>query len=330
MRSEASLYLNSTALELIMPRIVYGLEGLSTNRGGHKVSLRHVEALRKTGFDAFVCLFDDSRLPHWFEHSVPLISFESLVEDDFLVIGEHSSSLLRRISLINVRKTIFCQNHIYMAAFGMAGLTLSELDHYDEYIACSNTVALWLLEMLPKAKVGIIPAFADERFFFPRAKESRIVSVPWKRNTEYHAVMTMVKRMYRGDTSWSISSIHGQTEEQIAETFGISSIFLSMNRLEGLGMTTLEAMASGCVAVGFSGGGGKEYISPINGLWSEEDDCEMCAHQLLKAMKMISDRDKRIDLMIEAARRTASLYSYSKFLEEIRAYWTARLAKPHR
>ena len=53
----------------------------------------------------------------------------------------------------------------------------------------------------------------------------------------------------------------------MARVFGESALFLSLSRFESLGLTTLEALASGCIVAGFTGFGGRDYATACNGWW---------------------------------------------------------------
>jgi len=49
-------------------------------------------------------------------------------------------------------------------------------------------------------------------------------------------------------------------ENEIATEYRKSDIFLAFGKYEGLPRTVLEAMASGCVVVGYDGGGGRDFM----------------------------------------------------------------------
>jgi glycosyltransferase involved in cell wall biosynthesis len=49
---------------------------------------------------------------------------------------------------------------------------------------------------------------------------------------------------------------------EVARIFKESLIFLSFGYPEGFGLPAAEAMACGCIVVGFHGGGGREFFKP--------------------------------------------------------------------
>ncbi len=79
----------------------------------------------------------------------------------------------------------------------------------------------------------------------------------------------MLRRLHTSAAPWRWAVIQNKSEAEVAAIMGQAAIFLSLSRFEGLGMTTLEAMASGCLVVGFTGIGGREYASRTNGFWVE-------------------------------------------------------------
>ena len=308
-----------------MPRIIYYLIGTQAPRGGHKVSLRHVEALNELGFDAVARLAADRPIPSWIEHRASVDTGGVLRDDDILVLPEDATALLKRYANAPQRKVVFCQNHFGAAAQGLGLLTRDEAAVYRDYMACSRTVALWLSRFMDHDVVEVVPAFADERRFRPTDKDLVIACTPGKRPFEFAAIRTMVSRLYRGPNRWRWDAHQAASEAEVARSFGSASLFLSLSRLEGLGMTTLEAMASGCIPIGFAGVGGQEYAMPVNGLWVAEDDLEDCAAVLVRAMALVDGQSAAIEQMRAAAEKTAARYSYAAFVEALRDFWSTRV-----
>ena len=308
-----------------MTRIVYCLIETQAPRGGHKVSLRHVETLNELGFDAVARLAADRPLPSWIEHRASIESGGELRDDDVIVLPEDATALLKHYARAPQRKVVFCQNHFSAAAQGLALLTRDEAAAYRDYMACSRTVALWLSRFMGHDGVQVVPAFADERRFRPTDKELAIACTPGKRPFEFAAIRTMVSRLYPGPNRWRWDAHQSVSEAEIAQSFGRASLFLSLSRLEGLGMTTLEAMASGCVPIGFAGVGGREYATPTNGFWVDEDDLENCAAALVRAMALVDLQSAAIAQLRAAAEDTAARYSHAAFVVALRDFWSTRV-----
>jgi Glycosyl transferases group 1 len=306
-----------------LPRIVYILIGTRGATGGHKIAIRHVEALVRFGLDAVAYIPKGEPEPNWFPHDAPLDMGGRLDRGDVLVIPEDALSVLKQLAFSPQRKLVFCQNHFYAAASGIGRLSPEEQANYREFIACGHTTAAWLSRFFPQASVEIIPAFADERRFKPEAKLDIIAFAPRKRQLEARAIQSMYNQLNPSDRIWKWQPLQSATEEMMGRTLGNASVFLSLNRLEGLGMTSLEAMRAGCVVAGFTGLGGREYATTANGIWVEEDDCEACAHALVKATRLVEAGGPGLRLVKEAAMNTASAFSYSQFLVALEKFWRA-------
>ena len=56
------------------------------------------------------------------------------------------------------------------------------------------------------------------------------------------------------------TNLNELAEDQYAKELNTSKVFLATSSQEGMPTSTLEAMASGCIVVGFSGIGGNDYM----------------------------------------------------------------------
>jgi glycosyltransferase involved in cell wall biosynthesis len=110
---------------------------------------------------------------------------------------------------------------------------------------------------------------------------------------------------------------------------GRASVFLSLNRFEGMSLTVVEAMAAQCLVAGFTGLGPREYTSPINGLWVEEEDCEACARALVEAVVMAEQNSGPAALMRHAAAVTAEQWSHARFTRALETFWRGQIDAPH-
>lgn len=87
---------------------------------------------------------------------------------------------------------------------------------------------------------------------------------------------------------------------------------INPSRMEHFGITTVEAMASGCVPIAFKGGGQKEIIRHAqNGfLWETEQDLERYT------MKLIMNENLRKKLSLQA-QKDSRRYNVERFCREI-------------
>jgi len=59
---------------------------------------------------------------------------------------------------------------------------------------------------------------------------------------------------------WELINIDRVTHEEVATVLNKSAVFLSTNTDEGFPLPSIEAMASGCLVIGYTGKGGREYF----------------------------------------------------------------------
>jgi glycosyltransferase involved in cell wall biosynthesis len=115
-------------------------------------------------------------------------------------------------------------------------------------------------------------------------------------------------------------------EAEVAQRLGESAIFLSLSRLEGVGLPPLEAMASGCLVVGFTGGGGAEFARDDNGFWCSPDDLVGAADALARAVAVFEGDSAGYEVRRDAGMRTASQYNLGRLERELLAFWRDEVA----
>ena len=289
--------------------------------GGQKVALRHVEALNELGFDA-ACYADPGvELPSWFEHQAPVVRGEPIRPDDVVVVPEDGIQALRVVAAWPARRlVVLCQNPYYLATTGLEFIA-GNAGRFSTLMTVGPRHAALTRRLFPQATVEMVRCFADERLFQPRDKAPLIACAPRKRRLEVVAIRQLHRGLHprQADVDWA--TLEGVAEAQMAEALGGAGVFLSLSRLESVGMTTLEAMASGCVCAGFTGVGGGEYATADNGLWVPEDDCVAAADALAEAVDLHLAGGSRRARMIEAGLETARAWSHAVFRRELEEVW---------
>jgi glycosyltransferase involved in cell wall biosynthesis len=306
-----------------MARIVYLSFPTGAISGGQKVILRHVEALNRLGFDAVWWRNKDAPSPTWLDFDVRQAVGTAFRPDDILVLPSDAPGAIRTVAARTNRTVVFEQNQFTFVHLVLEQLDAFPADRFPAFIAVGETNANTIRRACPGARVEIVPCFADERIFKPgpAPAAARVAYVPRKRPAEAKIIRAFLQRTHARHAGLDWAEISNLPERDTAERLAGSSLFLSLARFESVGMTALEAMASGCVCAGFTGIGGRQFATSDNGFWVPEDDCEAASDALAQAADLVATGGADLARMKAAARATAADWSYARFLAALEATW---------
>jgi hypothetical protein len=304
-----------------MARIVYALFSSGGITGGQKMALRHVETLVDLGFDAVCHLGMGGVAPAWLEHRAPIETGVPTQDGDVIVVPEDAVGAMKTVAGSALRAVVLVQNPYQFAGAGGLEFLASHRERFPIFLTVSPAMKAMLGRLLPAAQVEVARAFADERVFASGEKQLAGALAPRKRPQEATTILAVHRRLFPDQAGIPWGSIHGLTERQTAAAMARAAVFLSLSRLESVGLTTLEAMASGCICAGFTGIGGRSYATPANGFWVAEDDCYAAADALARAFALVTAGGPPLAAMRAAARATAAQWSYACFRGELEAAW---------
>jgi len=309
------------------PQIVFICPPAEKLTGGIKYILRMAEVLRRAGHDAVVCE-QHGKPSVWFPSDVPIMGPEILEKrtDRVVVLPEDQPKTLAGWARRPERKVVYCQNHFYAARVGQLGGTYA--DHGVHHVLCSGRAVYdYCRHRHPNVTSHLIPCGIDPALFHPRPKRERIVYIPRKRPVEAAFIRDLFRFGYPQfrDIEWL--PLDHKPEEEVAVALGESSVFLALNRMDGFGLTPIEAMASGCVVAGFTGIGGREYAVPENGFWAKDDDFPVCVRQLAEAVWLSRETGDRRQAYAAACKRTVAQYTPAVFEAATVAAWAEILTQ---
>jgi hypothetical protein len=289
-------------------RIIYlSMHPKTEISGGIKMHYRHVEMLARMGFDAWVGVSDGRN--DWFKSDVRVFNGQTTPED-IVVFPEVLNGGLGELSRIPARgvKVLLCQNQYYMFSETIAKHSLAELN-FAKHVTVGRTAQGYLERVFAPHKFDIVPVFVDPALFHAREKQARIAVIPRKLPNEYRIIKSIFYLKYPALRSVPWDVIAQKTESEVAESLGRATVFLSLCHLECAPLTPLEAMASGCVVVGFHGYGGQDYAGGQNGIWLRPDFLEETADALAAAVLGIEKGDPKFTAIRNAGFATARSYS---------------------
>ncbi len=308
-------------------KIVFFCPPVTVVNGGIKHIFRMAEALIAQGRDAAVFEQNGQR-PSWFASTAPIMGqgvFMPSAEHVY-VLPEDQPHILADFAKLPQRKVIYSQNHFYGA------LGIKDAASYADYgvtdILCSSrTIYDHCRLRHPAVRAHIVPCMVDPaQFRSAPQKRKTIAFMPRKRAIEAAYIRDMFRFSHPECRDWEWVEIANVSEAEAARRMGEAKVFLSLSRLEGFGLTPLEAMASGCVVAGFTGIGGREYATAENGFWVAEDDFPAAVEALAKAVKLSDATGEKIDSYRASCQKTLSLYTPKTFKNGVKNAWDAIFA----
>lgn len=99
-----------------------------------------------------------------------------------------------------------------------------------------------------------VPLAVDPKLFQPSEKTRTILYMPRRRPDEVSCVFNALKRRDR-IAGYDLVPIDGLPIRKVGEMMGKGLVFLSFSEAEGFGLPPAEAMAAGCLVVGYTGAG---------------------------------------------------------------------------
>jgi hypothetical protein len=247
------------------PRIfVYALDSDAPS-GGIRKLYRHVDVLCQAGFPAWVVHQQDGFRCSWFANRTPVASARQtpVSRGDYLVIPEVvSMQMLGQAP--GVQKVIFNQNAYYT----FLEHSLDPADLRSPYTSPDVAAALvvsadsqaYLTHVFPRLRVLRLRYGIDPHLFAYRADKRPVIAyMPRKNALDLTQVVNILK--FRGALAgFELCPIQNRPEAEVAALLGESLLFLSFGHPEGFGLPPAEALACGCLVVGYHGRGGQEYF----------------------------------------------------------------------
>lgn len=310
-------------------RILYLSKNFGFPLGGVRIAHHHVEMLRRNGFNASI-LLTTKETKGFFDSAVETLMLDAdfrARRDDIFVVPEPWNDMLLKLKPVIGRTVVFCQNHFYVHHGLGSSRTYGDLG-VSTVFCCGDVIARYLLDVIGEPRAPIVHNGVDLGLFRSAGTKLRqIAYMPRKMAKEAIHIKGTFQRLYPRWANVPWVPIEGVGEAEVARIMGESEVFLTLGRMEGLGLPPLEAMAAGALVVGFTGDGGEEFATPANGTWVAPDDWMGCARALDEALSTSVDNPEAASARRQQGLQTASRYSLEQMERELLAFWNEELSR---
>lgn len=324
--------------------------------GGIKQLYRQVDILNNNGFNAYIVHRKKGFRHQWFHNETkiiynisvfnnidkifkkrikPLKAFknyfrtkndDSIDKNGVLIIPEIYGPYISNLNE-GIKKVIFNQNCYY--TFNNCELDQSKSNpvYLDKNFLASIVVSedskKYLEHVFPNSKTYRIHlGINTDKFKYKKElKKKQIAFMPRKLEDDIIQIINILK-IKNNLKNWNFIAIDNKTEDEVATILNESSIFLSLNHREGFGLPPAEAMASGCIVIGYAGQGGKEYFKPEFSFKIDEGNVIHFAQKVEEVAHKLDNNDQMIvDMSQSASNYINEHYNLKNEAESIVATW---------
>jgi glycosyltransferase involved in cell wall biosynthesis len=229
--------------------------------GGVKIIYQHCDILNQNGYTAVPVHLGDFSVD-WFPHlSKPLGRQEALSamgRSDILVCPEIIPGLAADFPC--ERKVAFIQNWA-LAERGTGPGKRYEDFGFSSLLACSQYIKTFM-EDRSVLRCDVVTNGIDlDVFHAPEQNKTgcKVVVLNRRNIADAREALKRLGNTLKNEVEFIILE-NKYSQAEIADYFRSADIFLAIGYPEGFALPPLEAMASGCAVVGFTGGGGREHM----------------------------------------------------------------------
>lgn len=234
--------------------------------GGVRTLYRVSDSLNDAGLPAAIVHKRSGFSCSWFAHSTRTVAAADIAigPHDVVVVPELYGPSIGDLPT-GVRQVILNQGvYLMLDSLGRrADAAAPYVDNPDlvAVIVVSNDSAEVLGHVFPGMPIRRMHLGIDPAVYYPPALQPhrRIAYMPRRRTAEAAQVLRILELRGVLDT-WDVVAIDGRRQDEVADLLRSSSIFLSFSEREGFGLPACEALACGCLVVGFDGFGGREFF----------------------------------------------------------------------
>ena len=278
--------------------------------GGIRKLYRAVDVLNEAGLPAAIVHERPGFACTWFEHNTRILSAADVAvgERDLILVPEVYGPTIRTLPA-GVRQIIFNQNaYLTLESLAVGGQAAAApyVDNPDleAVLVVSEDNEDVLRYALPGAPITRVRHGLDSAIHHPPAAPAgrRIAFMPRRRPDEVAQVLRLLEPHGVLDR-WELVPIERKSETEVSDLLRGSRIFLSFSEAEGFGLPPCEALACGCLVVGFDGFAGREFFRPPFAHRIEDGDLVAFARAVENLTRQIEEQPEAMAAASEAGSR---------------------------
>lgn len=320
-----------------MPRLYFLCPDFPHPSGGTRSIYWYVYSLREAGFDAHVVHQQSGFHLTWHGIEVPTLSLADSVDlraTDIVIFPESAANLMRQMADKPSIKVVL--------ALQWSPDYYSDLKPYEHWgsfgieaiFTPSREIARFLEWRMSGLPITVIPSYIDSSIYRsePSLKQPLVTYMSRKTNeTEVLRAALQREDALRSQFSWQ--ALGDLNEADYARYLQRSLVYLTPSAQEGLNVSVLEAMACGCLVVGYSGIGANEYViangDKQNYVAVENGNLPEFGIVLRSVLIELAEAPERYDWIVQNAIATAARYqNRDRELEALTDFFKALTVDP--
>ena len=295
-------------------RIFYFCPDFSSPSGGTRCLYQHVWQMVQRGYNAYIVHDQEQFRLTWHGIDVPVTYLKDQLyteADAVLVVPEGCPALMQQLAHLPGKKVVIALSWAYIFS------TLPDKTHWRDYgfthvITPSKRIQdfiAWSLDM----NAHYIETYLDPTVFSNDAKLKKdIIAYMGRKSHDGTALqkIAQLKPATLGRYQWV--ELNNAPLREYSETFKQARFYLSLGIQEGLNISALEAMSAGCIVIGYSGGGGLDYMvsegEKQNCFLVENGDLLQLGITLQKSIEALKEEPQHMENIIKNAANTAAQF----------------------
>jgi hypothetical protein len=245
-----------------MSRILYFCPDFPQPSGGTKTLYRHVWRLRQLGFEAAIVHQRRGFVLTWHGYEVPILWLE-----DHPQFGQADICIFPEVMLDFIRQTqgFRGQRVVIALSWAPAYNRLRPGERWQDYgitqVMAKSPVIKRYLKWSMGIDVTLIHEYVDAiRYVYDPALKKPTIAYMTRKDATGEWLHGVLARKGEPFTAFTWLPLRGMDEAIYAQHLREATVYLATTMQEGMHVSVLEAMACGCLVVGYAGVGGHVYM----------------------------------------------------------------------